>query len=68
MAEKKDDLVNQVQNLSAIAEETAAGTEEVSASCEEVSASSEEFTVYASKLKDLGKNLENEVNVFKLKK
>ena len=32
------------------------------------SASSEEFTVYASKLKDLGKNLESEVTVFKLKK
>ncbi|MDB2118826.1 MAG: methyl-accepting chemotaxis protein [Clostridium sp.] len=68
IGEKKDDLVNQVQNLSAIAEETAAGTEEVSASCEEVSASSEEFTAYASNLKDLGKNLENEVKVFKLKK
>jgi methyl-accepting chemotaxis protein len=64
---KKDGVVEKVQNLSAIGEETAAGTEEVTASCEEVSASTDEFTQYANNLKQLAQDLSEEVSRFKLK-
>lgn len=64
---KKDGVVEKVQNLSAIGEETAAGTEEVTASCEEVAASTDEFAGYANKLKSLSKNLSKDVAMFKLK-
>jgi len=64
---KKDGVVEKVQNLSAIGEETAAGTQEVTASCEEVAASTDEFTKYANELKDLSTDLSEEVSRFKLK-
>ncbi|SFC86089.1 methyl-accepting chemotaxis protein [Clostridium uliginosum] len=67
VTQKKNEVVNQVQNLSAIGEQTAAGAEEVSASSEEVAASTDEFVGHANKLKDLSKELSIEIKQFKLK-
>ncbi|MBK1813396.1 methyl-accepting chemotaxis protein [Clostridium sp. YIM B02505] len=62
----KDSIMEKMQNLSAISEETAASTEEVSAATEEVSASMDEFSDNAKNLNSLSENLENDINKFKI--
>jgi methyl-accepting chemotaxis protein len=63
----KDSIMEKMQNLSAISEETAASTEEVSAATEEVAASMDEFRNNANNLKGLSENLESDINKFKIK-
>ena len=59
-------VVDTVQNLTAIAEENAAGTEETSASVTEVSATIETMAEQAGKLKLVADELEKSVQIFKL--
>lgn len=61
----KDEIVDRIQNISAVSEENSASTEEVSASAEEINAAMNEFTHSASEMKELAKKLENEINKFK---
>lgn len=63
---KKEKVVEQIENISSISEETASSTEEVSASAEEINAIMDEFTRYAEQLKDLSAELEMEIGKFKL--
>lgn len=64
--DKKDSILQEIESVSAISEETASATEEVAASTEEVSASMAEFTNYAEELQGLSQKLEDEVGKFKL--
>ncbi|MBZ5749730.1 methyl-accepting chemotaxis protein [Metabacillus rhizolycopersici] len=52
--------------LTAISQETAAGTEEVSASIEETTASIEQLSQLATDLQDISKQLQNEISLFKI--
>lgn len=63
---KKDEIVDVIGNISAVAQETSAATEEVSASTEEQLASIEEVTVYARDLSELADKLQKSVERFKL--
>ncbi len=62
----KDDVVEKVENLSAILEETASGTEEVSATAQEVTASTESFVDNFNNLKDMAEELKEKIEEFKL--
>lgn len=73
ISEKTDSLdtsrgktIQMVENLTAIAEENAAGTQEASASVEEVTHLVNEVSVHAQSLNDIAENLKNSVDVFKL--
>ena len=59
-------VVDIVQNLTAIAEENAAGTEETSASTTEVSAIVDDISDKSSSLRQVAKELEESMNIFKL--
>ncbi|MDO5516394.1 MAG: methyl-accepting chemotaxis protein [Clostridium sp.] len=63
----KDDVLDKVENLSAIVEETAAGAEEVTASAEEVAATSETFMSEFDNLKETVDDLSKEVSKFEFK-
>lgn len=63
---KKDRVVEQIENISSISKETAAATEEVSASAEEVNSTMEEVTNSVDELKGLTENLQTLVSKFKL--
>lgn len=58
-------VVDIVQNLTAIAEENAAGTEETSASATEVSAIVEDISDKSNGLRQIAEDLENSMSVFK---
>lgn len=62
----KDHIVDKMQGISAISEETAASTEEVSSSTEEVSSIIDEFDSNASILSDLSIKLQEQIDNFKL--
>ncbi|MGN2368857.1 methyl-accepting chemotaxis protein [Clostridium cagae] len=62
----KNGVVDQVQNLSAILEETAAGSEEVAASAQEVTRATDEFVENSNNLRDLSNNLKDNLEKFKL--
>lgn len=64
--EKKTNAVHEMENISAISQQTAGSAQEVSASTEEVSASMEEFNHHASDLNALAEKLKDLVNQFKL--
>ena len=57
-------VVDIVQNLTAIAEENAAGTQETLASVTEVAASTENVSGQAVNLKDVAGQLDNSINMF----
>ncbi|HCW52814.1 MAG TPA: methyl-accepting chemotaxis protein [Clostridium sp.] len=63
----KDGVLDKVENLSAIFEETAAGSEEVTASAQEVAATAESFVVQFDNLKNTVNDLNNEVSKFEFK-
>ena len=63
---KKDEILNKIQNLSAIAQENAASTQEVSASTEEQLASIEEIARASETLAELANLLQTDVKGFKL--
>jgi len=63
---QKDNIVDQMQNISAVSEESCASAEEVSATTEEITATMSEFSNTAGKMKDLVDILELEISQFKL--
>lgn len=63
---KKENLVQEMESISAVSEETSCSSQEVSASAEEISATMEEFTSHALGLKDLSVELDKEIKKFKL--
>ncbi len=63
----KKNVVEEITNISAVSEETAASTEEVSASTQEINANTDSYMNYASKLKELAEKLKYEIEKFKLK-
>ncbi|WP_027626565.1 methyl-accepting chemotaxis protein [Clostridium lundense] len=62
----KNEIVNKMQNISAVSEEASASTEEVSAATEQVTATMSEFNNSALNLKDICSKLEAEINKFQL--
>lgn len=62
----RNKTVNIVDNLTAIAEENAAGTEEAAASVEEVDHLVKEVAEYADSLSSIAEGLKNSIDVFKL--
>ena len=64
----KNQVVSNVHNLSAILEETAAGTEEVAASAIEVSDSTEKVVEELTGLRDLSIELSDKIDVFEIEK
>jgi len=61
----KESVVDKVGDLSALLEETAAGSEEVTASAEEISASTESFVEDLSGLKEKSDDLNKRISEFK---
>lgn len=66
MDEARINVVDVVQNLTAIAEENAASTEETSASVTEVSSIMANISDNAEKMKNISNELEQNINIFKL--
>ncbi|WP_291635008.1 methyl-accepting chemotaxis protein [Clostridium sp.] len=64
--EKKQSTVSEIENISAISEQTASSSQEVTASTEEITATMEEFTKHSNELQILAKKLETEINKFKI--
>jgi methyl-accepting chemotaxis protein len=62
----KNEIVSKMQNISSVSEETTASAEEVSATTEQVSSSMDEFGNAASELNRLSKDLEEQINKFKI--
>lgn len=60
----KDNVVDRVSDLSALLEETAAGSEEVTASAQEISASTEKFVQDLSGLKEKSDELNDSIKSF----
>jgi methyl-accepting chemotaxis protein len=67
MEEKKTDILDTIQTLSAIAEENAASTEESAASVEEQTASMDEISSASQSLADLASSLNQAIGKFKVK-
>ena len=67
MEKRKTDVIDIMQNLSAIAEENAASTEEVAASVQEQTASIAEFGVSVDKMSELADGMRVNVEKFKYK-
>lgn len=66
MEEMKNEMLEIVHNLSAIAQENAAGTEEVSASVEEQTAATEQVSSASKQLADLAQELNQLVTKFNI--
>ncbi|WP_446897352.1 methyl-accepting chemotaxis protein [Clostridium sp. LBM24168] len=66
MNSSKEDAINEIQNVSAVTEETAASSEEVSASTEEQSAAMHELADSIEKLHQMIEGLSNAVKIFKI--
>jgi len=64
--EKKQSAVLEIENISAISQETASASEEVTASTEEITAVMDKFTKYADELQGLAEKLESELEKFKI--
>ncbi|MDF2613696.1 MAG: methyl-accepting chemotaxis protein [Clostridia bacterium] len=62
----KENVIDQIQDISAVSEQTASATEEVSASSEEVNATMDELTRYAESLQKLSKNLQDGIKKFNI--
>lgn len=63
---KKQSTVSEIENISAISEQTAASSQQVTASTEEITATMEEFTNHSSELQKLAEQLGTEINKFKI--
>lgn len=62
----KQEIVSRMQNISAVSEESSASAEEVSATTQEVTAAMSEFANSSVELQELSKQLEVQINKFKL--
>lgn len=67
MDEARTSVIDTVQNLTAIAEENAAGTEETSASITEITNVVNDISVRAGQLKSIADKVDDSMAVFKLK-
>lgn len=67
IAIKKENIIHQIENISAISEESASATEEVTASTEEISVTMDEVSKHANDMENLAEDLQNNVKKFKLK-
>lgn len=65
MEDKKNDVINIIQNLSAISQENAAGTEEASASIEEQTAAIAEISNASEALAKLADEMQQSIIKFK---
>jgi methyl-accepting chemotaxis protein len=66
IGKNKEVVFDAIQNISAIAEQSASSTEEVSASVEQQTASIQQISSMSTNLEKLAENLKDEVNRFKL--
>ncbi len=66
MGEAKENILDTMRSLTAIAEENAAGTQEASASMEEQTASMEEIASSSENLTELAQRMQSLINKFKL--
>ena len=66
MAQKKEDIVSIIEQLSAISEENAAGTEEAAASVEEQTASTAEIAHSSEELAKIAEELNMRINRFRI--
>lgn len=62
----KDTILDRVQSISAVSEETSASAQQISASAEELSASTEDIAANAQEVLKVAKNLEEQVERFKI--
>ena len=62
----RTNIVDVVQNLTAIAQENAASTEETSAAVIEVANVMQEISDHAVELQDIASTLEKNINIFKI--
>jgi len=62
----KDVVLDRVQSISAVSEEASASAQQISASAEELSASTEEIAANAQEVLGVAKNLEEQVERFKV--
>ena len=65
MEQKKQEIIDNLQNLSAIAQENSSSTEEISSSVEEQTASMDEITKASESLAKLAEEMQGEVSKFK---
>ncbi|NLY46511.1 MAG: methyl-accepting chemotaxis protein [Tissierella sp.] len=66
MEKLRTEILDTMQNLTAIAEENSASTEEASASMEEQAASMEQIAAASEGLSELAQNMQNIINKFKI--
>lgn len=66
MLKDKDIIINKMQSISVISEETTASSEEVSASAEEMNASTEEISKTIQELRNVSNELLISVKIFKI--
>ena len=66
MNKDRNSIVNSMQNISAVSEETAAASEEVTASIQQQTAATEDVANSANKLNELATTLSEEINIFKI--
>jgi len=64
--QKKQSTLAEIENISAISQETASATEEVTASTEEITSAMDKFTSYADGLQLLAEKLGSEIDKFKI--
>ncbi len=64
MADKKEDIISIIEQLSAISQENAAGTQEASASVEEQTASTEEIAHSSEDLAKIAEDLNQQISQF----
>lgn len=62
----KDIVLERIQSISAVAEETSASAEEIAASAEELSASTQEIAANAHQVLEVARRLEEQVGQFRL--
>lgn len=62
----KESVLEEIENISAVSQQTASTAEEVSASAEEISATMEEFSQHVMGLEQLAKHLESDIENFKI--
>lgn len=66
MYKKKDEIIDVIQNLSALAEENAAGTEEASASVEEQTSAMMQIAESSEELAKLAEEMQNSISKFRI--
>lgn len=66
VAEDKDSVNKEIQEIFNISQEVASASQEVTASAEEVTATMDELTGYADKLNEIAEKLKDELGKFEL--